>query len=161
MIKGDKRKGIENEEVLTETIEQFIYDMSLIDTSNLEKDPPETESKRLSQSYSKGVQEKQLESFFEYIINNFGYYDTLDFVKVLDKDNENEIKSHIFWGYFTDYLKEMRQQIPNGYSSYGRILSKWFGKDYSKLDTREEDGKRIRIYTFPKIEDVENILGLI
>ena len=162
LIKGDKRKGIENDEVLKETIEQFIYDMGLIDTSILETDPPETESKKLSQSFSKGVQEKQLEGFFDYIVNNFGiYYKYNEFSKVLDKDNENEIKSYLFWNYFTDYLLERRQQIPNGFSSYGRILSKWFGKNYSKLGTRMEDGKRIRIYTFPKMEDVENIIGLI
>jgi hypothetical protein len=55
LIKGDKRKGYENETVLTETIEQFIYDMEKIDLSVLETDPPETESKKISQSYSKGI----------------------------------------------------------------------------------------------------------
>jgi hypothetical protein len=161
LIKGDKRKGYENEQVLTETIEQFIFDMGKIDLSVLETDPPETESKRISQSYSKGIPEKQLETFFEKIVDNDGYYDNFQSLKILDPDNDMEINSTSFWNYFTEYLKDRRQSIPDSFSSYGRILSKWFGKDYSKLDTKMKDGKRNRILTFPKIEDVAGILSLV
>jgi hypothetical protein len=161
LIKGDKRRGYENEEVLKETIEQFIYDMGQIDTSILETDPPETESKKLSQSFSKGIQEKQLEGFFEKVINCNGHYNSFnDCIKILDTDNDFEINSYQFWNCFIDFLKDMRQQVPNGFSNYGRILSKWFGKDYSKVDTKFIDGKRNRIYTFPRIEVVEEKLNL-
>jgi hypothetical protein len=161
LIKGDKRRGYENEQVLTETIEQFIFDMGKIDLSVLETDPPETESKKISQSYSKGIPEKQLEGFFERAISNNGYYDTCETMKIVDPDNETEVNSTVFWNCFTEYLKDRRQQIPDGFSNYGRILSKWFGKDYSKLDTKMTDGKRNRILTFPKIEVVEDILDLV
>jgi hypothetical protein len=161
LIKGDKRKGYENEEVLQETIEQFIYDMGKIDLSVLEQDPPETESKKISQSYSKGIPEKQLEGFFEVIINNGGYYGNINFIQILDTKNDYEINSYHFWDCFTEHLKDRRQQIPDSFSSYGRILSKWFGKNYSRLDTKVVNGKRNRILTFPKIEDVEGILSLV
>jgi hypothetical protein len=69
LIKGDKRKGYENEKALTETIEQFIFDIEKIDLSVLETDPPETESKKISQSFSKGIPEKQLETFFNNVIS--------------------------------------------------------------------------------------------
>ena len=162
LIKGDKRRGVEDEEVLKETIEQFIFDMGKIDTSVLETDPPETESKKVSQSYSKGIQEKQLEGFFEKVLNQNGHYSSInnnyETIKIIDQDDEFEINSFIFWDCFTDYLKDMRQQIPNGYSNYGRILSKWFGKDFSKINTKNIDGKRNRMYTFPKMEVVEDII---
>jgi hypothetical protein len=161
LIKGDNRKGFEKETVLKETIEQFIYDMGQIDISVLETDPPETESKKLSQSYSKGIPEKQLEGFFERIINNDGCYDDFGSFKILDPDNEIEINSTVFWNCFIDYLKDRRQQIPDGFSNYGRILSKWFGKGYSKLDTKMTNGKRNLILTFPKIEIVEGILSIV
>jgi hypothetical protein len=161
LIKGDKRKGYENEQVLTETIEQFIFDMGKIDLSVLETDPPETESKKISQSYSKGIPEKQLETFFQKIINNDGCYDNSEILRILDSDNDTEVKSNIFWDCFTEHLKERRQQVPEGFSNYGRILSKWFGKDYSRLDTKMTDGKRNRILTFPKIEVVEGVLDLV
>jgi hypothetical protein len=160
LIKGDKRKGYENETILRETIEQFIYDMEQIDLLILENDPPETESRKLSQSFSKGIPEKQLESFFEKIINEDGFYNNINnHSQILDNDNDYEINSSIFWDCFVDFLKDRRQQIPDGFSNYGRILSKWFGKDYSKLDTKMKDGKRNRILTFPKIEDVDVILS--
>jgi hypothetical protein len=161
LIKGDKRKGYENEQVLTETIEQFIFDMGKIDLSVLETDPPETESKKISQSYSKGIPEKQLETFFQRIIGSDGCYNNSELLKILDSENDTEVKSNIFWDCFTEHLKDRRQQVPEGFSSYGRILSKWFGKDYSKLDTKMKDGKRNRILTFPKIEVVEGILDLV
>jgi hypothetical protein len=161
LIKGDKRKGYENENVLTETIEQFIFDMGKIDLSVLENDPPETESKKISQSYSKGIPEKQLEWFFEKVINNEGYYDFNQSCKVLDPGNEYEINSILFWEYFTDYLKDRRQPIPDGFNHYGRILSKWFGKDYVKRDTKVVNGTRGHKFTFPKIEVVGDILGLV
>ena len=163
LIKGDKRRGFEDETVLKETIEQFIFDMSLIDTSVLETDPPETESKKVSQSYSKGIQEKQLEVFFEKVIHENGYYipdtyNTDGSIKLFDDHDDHEINSYDFWKCFTDYLITRRQQIPNGFSNYGRILSKWFGKGYSQLGTKMVNGKRGRIYTFPKIDVVEDIV---
>jgi hypothetical protein len=161
LIKGDKRKGYENEQVLTETIEQFIFDMGKIDLSVLETDPPETESKKISQSYSKGIPEKQLETFFQTVISCEGYYDYVKQIKILDTDNDTEVKSNIFWNCFEQYLKDRRQPVPEGFSNYGRILSKWFGKDCSKVDTKIKDGKRNRILTFPKIEVVEGILDLV
>lgn len=159
LIKGDKRRGFEDETVLRETIEQFIFDMNLIDTSVLENDPPMTESKKISQSYSKGIQDRQLEGFFEKIIFNDGYYNfefpSDKFYKIIDKDNDQEVVSFEFWDCFNDYLKNQKQQIPTSTTSYGRILSKWFGKDCSKISKRLVDGRRTRIYTFPKMETVE------
>jgi hypothetical protein len=160
LIKGDKRKGYEDEKVLQETIEQFIYDMGKIDLSVLEQDPPETESKKISQSYSKGIPEKQLEGFFDTILNNEGYLDNFQNLKILDPDNDMEINSTFFWNYFTEYLKERRQPVPDGFNHYGRILSKWFGKNCSKPGTKVVNGKRSRILSFPKLETVENILSL-
>jgi hypothetical protein len=159
LIKGDKRRGYENETVLKETIEQFIHDMSLIDISVLENDPPETESKRVSQSYSKSIPEKQLEEFFENILSCNGHYNTFnDSIKILDEDNEHEINSNKFKDCFFDFLKDRRQQIPNGFSNYGRILSKWFGKELSKLDTKLVGGKRGRVYKFPTLGVVEDLI---
>jgi hypothetical protein len=159
LIKGDKRRGFEDENVLRETIEQFIYDMSLIDTSVLENDPPETESKKVSQSYSKNIPEKQLESFFEKVLSCNGHYNTInDCTKILDEDNDHDINSFQFWDCFIDFLKDRRQQVPNGFSNYGRILSKWFGKDYSRIGTKLIDGKRGRVYTFPNLEVVGELI---
>jgi hypothetical protein len=160
LIKGDKRRGYENETVLKETIEQFIFDMEKIDLSVLETDPPETESKKISQSFSKGIPEKQLETFFQKIIDNGGSYDVLGNMKILDTDNETEVKSNIFWECFTEHLKDRRQQIPEGFNHYGRILSKWFGKDFVKRDTKVVNGTRGHIFTFPKLEIVEDILKI-
>jgi hypothetical protein len=162
LIKGDKRKGYENEKALTETIEQFIFDMEKIDLSVLETDPPETESKKISQSYSKGIPEKQLEAFFDNIISTEGNFNSYPkSVQILDHDKDMEINSALFWDCFEQYLKDRRQPIPEGYNHYGRILSKWFGKDYSKRDTKVVNGTRGHIFTFPKIEVVEDILGLV
>jgi hypothetical protein len=161
LIKGDKRKGYENENVLTGTVEQFVFDMEKIDLSVLENDPPETESKKISQSYSKGIPEKQLETFFQKVIDNGGSYDLFGNLKILDSDNDTEVKSNIFWDCFTEHLKDKRQQVPEGFSSYGRILSKWFGKDYVKRETKVVNGKRDQIMTFPKIEVVGGILDLV
>ena len=162
LIKGDKRRGFEDENILKETIEQFIFDMGKIDTSVLESDPPETESKKISQSFSKSIPEKQLEGFFEKVLSCHGYYNTFsDCIQILDPDNEYEINSSGFWDCFVEYLKDRRQNIPCGFSNYGRILSKWFGKDYSKLGTKMVDGKRSRVYTFPKMEVVEDIIDKI
>jgi hypothetical protein len=161
LIKGDKRKGYVDEKVLKETIEQFIYDMSKIDLSILDQDPPMTESKKLSQSFSKGIPEKQLSDFFWTVINNDGIYRTpIDSTPILDPDNDNEVNSYYFWECFKNYLKENRQQPPNGFNHYGRILSKWFGKNYSRIDTKVVNGKRSRVLTFPKIEVVEEKIGL-
>jgi hypothetical protein len=160
LIKGDKRKGYEDEKVLTETIEQFIYDMEQIDLSVLETDPPETESKKLSQGYSKGIPEKQLETFLELLIGNEGYFSSGEqSTQILDHEKNTDIFSNLFWDCFINFLKDRRQQIPDGFSNYGRILTKWFGKEYSKLDTKMKDGKRNRILTFPTIEEVDNILN--
>jgi hypothetical protein len=159
LIKGDKRRGYEDEILLKETIEQFIFDMGKIDTSILETDPPETESKKVSQGFSRSTPEKQLENFFEKVLSSGGQYDTFNnSIKILDSDNEYEISTSIFWDCFIDYLKDRRQQIPNGFSNYGRILSKWFGKSYSKVGTKLVDGKRPRNYTFPKLDVVGEIL---
>jgi len=163
LIKGDKRKGYENMNILTETIEQFIFDMEKIDLSILETDPPETESKRISQNFSKSIPEKQLQTFFEFIIDNDGNFSTVQNLNIneiiLDSVNETDINNDVFWECFRNFLKDQRQQIPESFVHYGRILSKWFGKDYSRLNTKLIDGKRKRILTFPKIEDVENILS--
>jgi hypothetical protein len=161
LIKGDKRKGYEDGKILTETIEQFIFDMNKVDISVLESDPPETESKKISQSFSKGIPEKQLETFFEKVISSDGYYTTLnDSYKIMDENDEYEIQSKFFWEHFTDYLKDRRQQIPEGFNHYGRILSKWFGKDFVKRDTKVVNGTRGHIFTFPKLEIVEDILKI-
>jgi hypothetical protein len=161
LIKGDKRKGYEVGKTLTETIEQFIFDMNKIDISVLESDPPETESKKISQSFSKGIPEKQLETFFEKVISSDGYYTNFNnSVKIMDENDEYEIQSKFFWDCFTEHLKDRRQQIPEGFNHYGRILSKWFGKDFVKRDTKVVNGRRGHIFTFPKLETVEDILKI-
>jgi hypothetical protein len=161
LIKGDKRRGYENEKVLTETIEQFIFDMEQIDLSVLEVDPPETESKKISQNYSKGIPEKQLEGFFERIISDNGYYYNLEQFKILDENENTEIASAKFWNCFSEFLKGRKQPIPDGFTNYGRILNKWFGKDSVKRDTKVVNGKRGQIITFPKIEVVADIIDLV
>jgi hypothetical protein len=81
-------------------------------------------------------------------------------VQILEHDKDIEINSALFWNCFEQYLKYRRQPIPEGYNHYGRILSKWFGKDYSKRDTKVVNGARGHIFTFPKIEIVEDILDI-
>jgi hypothetical protein len=158
LIKGDKRKGYEDENILTETIEQFIFDMGKIDLSILETDPPETESKKVSQSFSKSIPEKQLLSFLECIIQNDGNF---GIIEILNINNESNVSSNSFWESFVFFLKDRRQQIPESFVHYGRILSKWFGDEFSKRNTKIINGNRDYNYKFPKIEIVESILSIL